>query len=206
MEIFSQSTTVAGKQVHFLTANPQSKQAVLLLHGASFSSATWQEIGTLETLAAAGYQATAIDLPGFGRSETVSASPEGWMSELFDQLKVEAPILLAASMSGGYALPFITSHPQRISGFVAIAPVGIPSYGEHLQKITAPVLAVWGENDNLIPISDAELLVKSVKQGQLIVIPNGTHAPYMSEPQLFNQNLLQFVDSCFRETTNKDQP
>jgi pimeloyl-ACP methyl ester carboxylesterase len=71
---------------------------------------------------------------------------------------------------------------------------------ENLHMITAPVLAVWGEHDHTIPISDAELLVKSVKQGELIVIPNGTHAPYMSEPELFNQKLLQFVDRCFQKS------
>ncbi|HSM70152.1 MAG TPA: alpha/beta hydrolase [Anaerolineales bacterium] len=198
-EIVSQFITVAGKKVYYRAANTQSKQAVVLLHGASFSSGTWQEIGTLEVLASAGYQAIAIDLPGFGRSETVSMSPKGWMSELFDQLRVEPPILLAASMSGGYALPFITSHPGRIAGFVAIAPIGLPSHGEYLHMITAPVLAVWGENDNLIPISDAKLLVDSVKQGRLIVIPKGTHAPYMSEPKFFNQKLLEFAGMCFQE-------
>ena len=99
-------------------------------------------------------------------------------------------------MSGGYALPFIISQPDRIAGFVAVAPVGIPAYRERLHRITAPVLAVWGEHDNIIPLSDAETLVKSVKQGQLIVIPNATHAPYMSNPALFNQELLKFVAMC----------
>lgn len=198
MEITSQFLTLAGKKVHYL-ATPKQGLAAVLLHGASFSSATWKEIGTLEALASAGHHAFAIDLPGFGQSEPVSVDPAEWLGKLLDQVGIESPVLLAASLSGRYALPFLIAHPERIAGFVAVAPVAISTYREHLHKIAAPVLAIWGEHDQIVPISDAELLVKSVKQGQLIIVPNGSHAPYMSNPALFNHELLQFFATCAQE-------
>ena len=202
MGIASQFTAVAGKQVHYLVTSGQAL-SIVLLHGASFSSETWQKTGTLEALASAGYQAFAIDLPGFGRSAPASTPPVAWMSELLDQLGVVSPVLLAASMSGGYALPFIIAHPARIGGFVAIAPVSIPTYREHLHLVTAPVLAIWGEQDHMIPVRDAELLVNSVKRGRLFIIPNGSHAPYMSDPALFNRELLQFMAMCAQENAKQ---
>jgi abhydrolase domain-containing protein 14 len=46
------------------TSVKSSGQAILLLHGQSFKSETWQNLGTMHLMAGIGHLVVAVDLPG----------------------------------------------------------------------------------------------------------------------------------------------
>ena len=119
----------------------------------------------MRVLAQAGYRVYAVDLPGFGKSSASDGSPRQWLRSLLDHLDIPSPVVVSPSMSGRYALPLVTEHPERVAGWVAVAPVALMEFRPQLGRITAPVLAVWGEQDRTIPVKHADLLVLAVQRG-----------------------------------------
>jgi len=197
VSIESAHVEVAKHRVHYLVAGPEKGHAVVLLHGASFQARTWEQVGTLQELALAGYRVFAIDLPGHGQTPRFRVDPETFLADLLDALKIDKPVVVSPSMSGGYALPLVTGRPTRVAGYVAVAPVGIDRYRNRLERITAPTLAIWGENDRVVPLKHADLLVESVVRGRKVIIPNAGHAPYMNDAPAFNHELLGFLKEVF---------
>ena len=130
---------------------------VLLLHGASFNADTWDALGTLKLLSAAGYDVAALDLPGASGGGT---TPDGRVAlprrgallvGALDALRWDGPAhVVAPSASGRFALPLLLRAPERVASFVPIAAVGLD--GAVAQLLAAseparavPTLLIWGE-------------------------------------------------------------
>jgi abhydrolase domain-containing protein 14 len=131
-----QGYKVFHRDVTLQSSTPPTKQ-VLLLHGQAFSSDNWHTLGTLTFLAALGHRAVAVDLPGYGRSTPSHVQNTlAFMEALVEVLKLgPTPIIISPSMSGSFSIPYLVAHPERVGGYVPVAPVGTRSYTEQFQSI-----------------------------------------------------------------------
>ncbi|XP_028820727.1 protein ABHD14A [Denticeps clupeoides] len=172
---------------------------IVLLHGQAFTSKTWEELGTLNQLATNGYQALALDLPGFGNSpesETVKTDQNRMdlLKRFMEALGVRAPVLLSPSMSGHYALPFLMNHSTQLHGFIPIAPVGTRGYTPlQYQAIQTPTLIVYGELDTNLGAQSHKNLIQ-LPHHTVAKLAGARHACYLDKPREFHQALLSFLN------------
>jgi len=189
--------SLRGRRLHFVTAGPErAPLAFLLLHGGRYDSRTWIELGTLARLAERGWRAVAVDLPGFGASESNAVAPADLLAELLPALGLGAStVLVAPSMSGRYAFPYLASHATGVTGFVALAPVGIPADDAALAGLRLPTLLVWGEADQVVPVAQAKRLHRLIAGSALEILPGAGHPSYLERPDAFHDALIRFARS-----------
>ncbi len=107
------------------------------------------------------------------------------------------------------ALQTVVRYPERLSpaltyeqlmgtgkpGFVpALDALLSYSFRERLREIEMPVLVVWGENDMLVPVEDADAFVELIgSNARKVVFEDTGHAPMIERPSRFNAVLGEFV-------------
>ena len=59
--------------------------------------------------------------------------------------------------------------------------------------ITAPVLALWGEDDVFLERFVAETAVSACADGRLKIIPGASHWLHIEQPERVNREILAFL-------------
>lgn len=191
--VSSRTIDVGGRSVHVRECGPADGVAVFLLHGGRFSSATWEENGTLAHLGAAGLHAVAIDLPGAGLSAANDLEPVPFLTQALDALALDRVILVSPSASGRYALPFVAAHPERVAGFVPVAPAGIDEYAAALDGSPVRTLVVWGSDDRTFPVEEAAPFAARFEDATVLALEGASHPAYLDRPAEFHAALVEFA-------------
>jgi pimeloyl-ACP methyl ester carboxylesterase len=136
--------------------------AVVFLHGAGGNHAAWWQ----QTVYFRGqYRVIAVDLRGFGRSDSVSDGPDsldfpGDILAVLDRAGVARATLLGQSIGAVAALRFAIAHPERIDAVILAHSLGAISH----PKLTPLVAADRAEAEK-IPVLD-RLLTKEYRESQ----------------------------------------
>lgn len=186
---------LAEKKLHYLEAGDGSKRVVILLHGARFSSDTWRTLGTIDKLAEAGYRVLALDLPGYGRSETSPIGAEAFLAEAMAALGIDKAVFVSPSMSGQFSFPLLVRSPEKVTAFVPVAPAGSEKYLRQLKRVRVPTLIIWGEKDQIIPIEKSDALAAVLVDSKRVILKGATHPCYLDRPDDFHRELLAFLGS-----------
>ena len=68
-----------------------------------------------------------------------------------------------------------------------------------LATLSCPTLAIWGEEDELVPIRHARKLTRLIRGSKLVTFPETGHVPMIERPRLFNETLLEFIGATDSE-------
>lgn len=159
---------VLGRRIRYVDIGDPGAPPIVLVHGISANWQSWLE--QLPRLAAEGYRALALDLPGFGCSEMpdseISISGFARIVDAFcDSLGLGPVPLVGHSMGGFISAEAAIAVGDRVERLVLVAAAGIT----HAQLRREPLL-VFGR---LLTAATARQLVRI---DELVLRPRARHA------------------------------
>lgn len=70
---------------------------------------------------------------------------------------------------------------------------GYGNFQQQLSLIQQQTLILWGDNDKILGVGDADKFEKLIANSQLIWIPNCGHVPHLEKPQVTASLMLDFI-------------
>lgn len=77
-----------------------------------------------------------------------------------------------------------------------------PATKEQMAQIKAPAMIMWGEEDNLIPVSSATWFAESMPGAKLIIYPKVGHIPMEEVPDRSAADVKAWIDGLAAPTTS----
>jgi pimeloyl-ACP methyl ester carboxylesterase len=165
-----------------------------------------QRVERLVLVSAAGVSTTADPsvarlVPTARRLQTVLAASTAWMASKSDTVARRARLRDAL-------LNVVAAHPSRLPAALAAEQLrgsGKPGFiqaleaildydvRERLPEIACPTLIVWGANDRLITVHDADVFAELIPNARKVVFADTGHTAMLERPAAFNALVEEFL-------------
>ena len=73
-----------------------------------------------------------------------------------------------------------------------------------LAEIAVPTLIIHGEEDQLIPLSEAEAMLNVIEDAELAILADAGHLPNLEQPEAFNEAVIEFLEMLTGEEFGHD--
>ena len=183
---------------------------LVFLHGYSFTSDVWKEIGVLSVLKEQSIPFLALDLPYGAQSQCNPKTqiPHINVGVLRQALSAffgdKAVFLIGASLGGYIALHYAVQHP--VKGLLLIAPVRST---ESILALKYPNLSnvtiIHGSTDTIVSYQEMKNLTDQLPNANLLVYERAGHPAYLHNPKRFLEDLItayNHATSEQRDTTS----
>jgi pimeloyl-ACP methyl ester carboxylesterase len=117
-----------------------------------------------------------------------AAAPRPWETGagMVRTLRHTSPALLPRlALDAGRAGPRILWRATR--------EVLTPGSENHLSRIAAPTLLVWGAHDGVVPLAVGHRLAALLPDAELVILPSAGHSPMWDRPDEFNRLVTDFL-------------
>jgi pimeloyl-ACP methyl ester carboxylesterase len=103
-------------------------------------------------------------------------------------IQTELPKLMqifSGALEFGFSLEAILGQVQAVMSHKAT---------DRLHQIAVPTLVITGDADRLVPPANSDLLARAIPNARLVKIPGGSHGFNFETPEIFNREVLKFLD------------
>lgn len=149
--------------------------------------AVWypEKVGKLVLSNAAG-----IRVKGSPIADIFAMNQQEMVAALFDNPMAAMP-LMPADMGIDY---FIQQYRERMTmASLAWNPSYDPKLERRLERVTAPTLIIWGENDRLIPAVYGDVYSQKITGSQLVKLSGTGHMPMFEKADEWSKAITDFL-------------
>src|SRR3954469_4359307 len=165
---------------------PQRVEGLVLVSAAGISSEHQQNAGAVAALS---------------RTEMIPAYAAGWLGKRAESVSTRPRLRKAL-------LRLVMAHPDRLPPALIAEQVrgtGKPGFlpaldalttypiRDRLPDIAARTLIVWGADDMLVPVKDADVFEELIPDARKVVFDDTGHVAMLERPERFNRLVLDFL-------------